>query len=139
VERANGAAPALGDVLELAVTVELVAEEVPEADRTRVQALGNLGKRRLVDFEQSELGVAHFEERGRDARDEIRARPVVRQTKTLPGDPGRQRRRGRLPVGRGAARRPEGGPRGEPIHRTGIELPEQLSGDGGAAAGPGEA
>src|SRR5262249_12638748 len=50
VERANGAAPALGDVLELAVTVELVAEEVPEADRTRVQALGDLGKRRLVDF-----------------------------------------------------------------------------------------
>ena len=50
--------PALGDVLELAVAVELVAEEVAEQDRARPDAAGDLRQRALVDLEQPQLGVA---------------------------------------------------------------------------------
>src|SRR5262249_56765694 len=84
VERANGAAPALGDVLELAVAVELVAEEVPETDGTGAQAVGDLGERRLVDLEQPELCVTHLEERRRDAPDQLPPRPALPHAKTPP-------------------------------------------------------
>ena len=49
--------PPLGDVLELAVAVELVAEEVAEEDGPRPDAAGRLGQRRLVDLEEAELGA----------------------------------------------------------------------------------
>ena len=50
--------PALGDVLELAVAVELVPEEVAEADGARPDAPHHLGQRELVDLEQPEVRVA---------------------------------------------------------------------------------
>ena len=43
-------------MLELAVPVELVAEEVAEKDGARPDAAGGLRQRRLVDFEEAELG-----------------------------------------------------------------------------------
>ena len=54
----DGLPPALGDALELAVPVELVAKEVAEADRVRPDAGCDVGERALVDLEQTELGVA---------------------------------------------------------------------------------
>ena len=47
----HGSAPALGHELELAVPVELVAEEVAETDRPRPQALDELRQSRLVHLE----------------------------------------------------------------------------------------
>ena len=71
--------PARGHVLELAVAVELVAEQVAEADGARAHAPRDLRQRRLVDLEQAELGPVGREQGGGDARDEVRARVVVRQ------------------------------------------------------------
>src|SRR5581483_9157416 len=47
--------PARGDELELTVAIELVAEQIAEAERARLQALRDLGQRALVDLEQAEL------------------------------------------------------------------------------------
>ncbi len=55
--RAQHLLPALGDRLELAVAVELVAEQVAEQDRARVQLRGERGQPQLVDLEQPELAV----------------------------------------------------------------------------------
>ena len=74
IERAHSCAPALGDELELPVAVELVAEEVEEADGARPEAAGDLGQRGLVHLEEPELGAVGLEQRGGDARDEVRAR-----------------------------------------------------------------
>ena len=57
-ERRRCRAPALGDVLELAVAVELVTEEVAEQDRPRPDAADDLRQGALVDLEQPQLGVA---------------------------------------------------------------------------------
>src|SRR5262249_4965160 len=138
VELANRTAPALGDVLELAVTVELVAEQVPEAERTRAQPIGDLGERGLVDLEQPELGIPYLEERRSDTGDEIRSGAIVRKPKPRTEDLRRHCRRGRLPVRRRDERRAEREPGGEPVDGTGIELPEHLPGGGRPAAGPGE-
>src|SRR5439155_12331471 len=54
-QRAYGGAPTRGDVLELAVAVELVAEEVSQADGPGPQPLRHLRESRLVDLEQAEL------------------------------------------------------------------------------------
>ena len=47
--------PALGDRVELAVAVELVAEQVPKQYGTRVQLGGNRIQPQLVNLEQPEL------------------------------------------------------------------------------------
>ena len=52
-ELVDGDAPALGDQLELAVAVELVAEEVAEANGTRAHAPEHLRERRLVHLEEA--------------------------------------------------------------------------------------
>ena len=59
-------APAGGDELELAVAVELVAEEVAEEERPRPDAARDLRQRRLVDLEEPELGAVGGEEGGGD-------------------------------------------------------------------------
>src|SRR5207245_2266832 len=67
----------LGDELELAVPAELAAEEVAEANRSRPQAPQELRHGALVHLEQPEIGIPGAQQRGRDSRDEIRARAVV--------------------------------------------------------------
>src|SRR5204863_5182978 len=57
-ELPDGGAPAGRDVLQLPVTVELVAEEVPETDRARPNPRGHLRQGRLVHLEQPQLGAA---------------------------------------------------------------------------------
>src|SRR5205823_5307122 len=69
--------PALGDQLELAVTVELIAEEIPEAERARPQPARDLRQRAFVDLEEPELSPAGGEQGRGDAGDEVRARRVV--------------------------------------------------------------
>ena len=69
--------PALGHDLELAVPIELIAEEVAEADHARLERRRELGQRSLVHFEQAQLGITGGDERGSHARFEIRARGVV--------------------------------------------------------------
>ena len=56
VEVGDELAPALGHELELAVAVELVAEEVAERDRARLELRGDRRQRGLVALEQPELG-----------------------------------------------------------------------------------
>jgi len=48
-----GVAPPLCDQLELAVSVELVTEQVAEADRPRPQSPQHLGQGALVDLQQA--------------------------------------------------------------------------------------
>ena len=57
-ECVHGLSPALGDELELAVAVELVAEEVRERDHARARARDRLRQRSLVHLEQAEVGAS---------------------------------------------------------------------------------
>src|SRR5215216_6870407 len=77
IELRHGPPPALGDELELAVAVELVAEEVAQAKRTRADPTGDVGKRGLVDLEEAELSFVCGEQRGSDSRDQVRSGAVV--------------------------------------------------------------
>src|SRR5687768_16713474 len=73
----DGGSPALRDVLELSVAVELVAKQVPQADGARPDTAGDVGHGGLVDLEQSELGAPRGEQGGGDPGGEIRSRGVV--------------------------------------------------------------
>ena len=105
--------PALGDELELAVAVELVAEEVAEQSACGRTRRGDLGQRALVDLEQPELGAARREERGGDPGDEVRPGVVVGEPQPRPQDLRRHRRRRRLAVRRRDEHRPLRQPRSE--------------------------
>ena len=130
--------PALCDDLELPIAIELIAEEVAESDDPRPRSRDRFGKRPFVDLEQSQIRLARGDERRRDSGEEIRARAVPGETVIASENLRRHRGRRRLPVRRrhqsDAARKP----RCESIHGTGIELPEDLSGNRGAAAAPRE-
>ena len=63
----HGRPPPLGDELELAVAVELVAEEVAEADHLRPHAPRHLRQSALVDLEEPELRARGREQRRGDA------------------------------------------------------------------------
>src|SRR5437762_13937442 len=62
--------PAPGDELELAVAVELVAEEVSEAQGPRSQPPCDFGQGRLVHLEQPQPGVPRRQQARGDPRDE---------------------------------------------------------------------
>ena len=53
VEACDSGSPAIGDDLELAVAVELVAEEVAQADRARPDPCGDVREGPLVDLEEA--------------------------------------------------------------------------------------
>src|SRR6202023_3464448 len=80
--------PALGDRLELAVAVELVAEQVRQQDRAWLELLDERLEPELVDLEQSELprdapARASRGEQGRgDAAGHVGPRLVVHQADT---------------------------------------------------------
>ena len=112
-ELADRRSPALGHDLELAVAVELVAEEVPERHDARPRPRERLGKRTLVDLEEAELGSAGGDEGGGDPGEQIRAGAVPREASC-------RRRGSRRPSPSSssfrssptrARRRPEGAPR----------------------------
>ena len=68
--------PLVGERLQLAVAVELVAEEVAEHDQARVELGGHLRQPRLVDLEEA-LGAPLLEQGRGDAPGHVRAGPVV--------------------------------------------------------------
>jgi hypothetical protein len=122
-------------VLELAVAVELVAEQVPQAQRAGTKARSHLGQSRFIDLEQSQFGPTRVQERRCNAGHEVGARVVVRQLRAGAKDARSHRRcRGLAVRGReeGGAKRQA---RGEPIDCAWVELPEQLPRDRRAAAG----
>ena len=123
----DGGPPACCDELELAVAVELIPEEIAEKERLRPDAARNLRQRGFVDLEQPELGAPRPEQRRGDARDEIGPRMVVRDPDARAEDLRHHRRARRLAV----RRRDHGGalgqPARQPVDRSGIELPEELS------------
>ena len=129
-------APASGHQLELAVPVELVAEEVPEADRSRLQAAHEFRQRALVHLEQAEVGAPGREQRGGDAGDEVRAGRVVREPVQRTQDLGRHRGRRRLPVRRRDDCGSQRESRGQPVDRIPVELGEELARDRRTASGP---
>ena len=131
--------PALRDVLELAVAVELVAEQVSQFDDAGPGTAKDLRQRKLVDLEEPELRVARGEQRGRDARSEVRARVVPCQAPCGGEDRRGHGRRRRLPVRRGDERDAEREPPGERVERAGVELPHELAGQRRPAAAAGGA
>jgi hypothetical protein len=130
----NGPAPALGDELELAVPVELVAEEVAQAERTRADSTGDVGKRGLVDLEQAQLRFPGREQRRSDSRNQVRSRAVVSEPHPTLEDLGDHRRRRRLAVGRRHESRSLGEPRREALDRPGSKKRQHLSGNGRSTA-----
>ena len=136
-ELRNRGPPALGDVLELAVAVELVTEEVAEAHDARSAAPHHLGQRELIDLEQPQIGVTRPEQCRRDPRGEVGAGVVPGKAVGGREDRARHRRRRRLPVRRRDKRHTQGKPGRERVERTRVELPDQLAGQRRAAAPPG--
>ena len=127
-EAGDRVAPALGDVLELAVAVELVAKEVPEGDHARRDGLDDRRERELVDLEQPQLGVARGEESGADAGGEVRTRVVPGKPVGAAEQLGDHRRRRRLAVRRRDDDRPVRETSRELGDSAAIDLPEELSG-----------
>ncbi len=133
-ELRHGPAPALGDELELAVAVELVAEEVAQAERTWADPTGDVGKRGLVDLEQAELGLPGREQRGSDSRDQVRSGAVVGEPHPTLEDLGDHRSRRRLAVGGRDEGRSQGEPRRQALDRLGREEREHLARHGRSTA-----
>ena len=79
VEAGDDLCPAVGEQLELAVAVELVAEQVGEQDEARLEVLCDASEPGFVDLEQPELTAAPsgVEERRRHSPGHVRAGPVV--------------------------------------------------------------
>ena len=130
--------PALGEVLELAVAIELVAEQVPEADGPRPGSPRDLRQRRLVHLEQAQLSAFRGQERGRHAGDEVRARPVTGQANLRCQDLRDHRRSRRLAVRGRNEHGTERQPACQAVERIRIEGRNQLSGHRRPAAGPDE-
>ena len=90
-ERGEHVLPAIGDGLELAVPVELIAEQVHQHDGPGVHALGHGGQGRLVALEQPARGGPVAGTRagkgGGHAGEQVRARPIGDEL----GAPGAQR------------------------------------------------
>jgi hypothetical protein len=138
-ESRNGRPPAPGHELELAVAVELVAEEVRQADDTRADAARHLRERALVHLEEAEVGDPRRQQRRRHPTHQIRAGAVVRHAQPGAEDLGGHGGGRRLAVRRRHERRPQRQPRGEPVDRVRVELRQELARNRGAAAPPGGA
>ena len=135
-ERARPSAPALRDVLELSVAVELVAEQVPEADRPGPDTARDLRQRGLVHLEEPQLRVPGGQEGGGDPGDEIRARSVVSEAQ--PRARGSPRPSPRSSSSRSSPRssaEPMRKSRGKPVERVRVERGQHLARHGRSSAG----
>ncbi len=72
----DDARPLVGELLELAVSIELIAEEVPEQQQGGGELVDHLRQPCLVDLEQA-LGAALLEQRCGDSPGHVRAGPIV--------------------------------------------------------------
>ena len=129
--------PAVGQRLELAVAVELIAKEVAEDEHPRIELAGHRHEPRLVDLEDAELArlPARVEQRGGDAPVHIRPGSVAhhRDARALHGraDHGRG---GRLPVRGGHQHRPGAEPGAEARDCIGLDAQQEAAGGGRPAA-----
>ncbi len=104
-ERGRGArddrGPAIGDRVELAVAVELVAEQVGQQQRARLQLVDDLPEPELVDLEEAGVAVGRAgHERGGHAAGHVRPGPVVDEVRARALEDARHHRGGRrLAVG----------------------------------------
>ncbi len=145
-QRRDQSRPAVGDRLQLAVAVELVAEQVAEQDRPRMRAAGRPVKPELVDLEQAELAADRAARPGRrEQASTRRRRPCWRRpgcgrasARPVEGSPRHRRCRG-LAVGRRDHRVAPSQAAGEPFDRIGLQPRQQLSRQAGAAAATGAA
>ena len=106
--RRHDRGPAVGDRLQLAVAVELVAEEVAEQHRARLELLDHRAEPELVDLEQAEVAGQRAPALARrrsasargDAARHVRPRAVVDEPRAgALEDRRHHRRRRRLAVG----------------------------------------
>jgi hypothetical protein len=113
--------PAVGDRLELPVAVELVAEQVGQEQRARLDVGDDAVEPELVDLEEAEVAVA-VHERGRHAAGHVRAGPVVHEPNAAAAQDGGHHRSGRrLPVRRADDRAAALQPAREGPDRVGLE------------------
>src|SRR4029079_13030528 len=131
----------LRERIELEVAIHLIAEEIRDHDDTRLQSPDGTRKRRLIDFEETEVAARLprpgrvLEERRGDATIEIRAGPVM--NRIPPGRPRdvREHPRGRgLPVRPGDARDAKLELGGERADEVGVEREGDESGKRGRPA-----
>jgi hypothetical protein len=93
--------PAVGDDLQLAVAVELVAEQVAEQDGARLELARDRSEPELVDLEQADVAAAGGQRR-RHAAGHVGAGAVVDEARAgAAEDRGDHRRRRGLAVGGG--------------------------------------
>ena len=128
--------PAIGDRVELAVAVELVAEQVGQQQRARLELVDDLPEPELVDLEEAGVAVGRaVHEGGRHAAGHVRPGPVVHEMRAGALEDAGDHRRGRgLAVGgrdHGAAALE---PRAQACDGVGLEAHEELARQRGAAA-----
>ena len=130
----HDARPAVGDDVQLAVAVELVAEQVGQQQRARADLRDELVEPELVDLEQTGVardppaGPRGLQQRARDPAGHVRARAVVHQLVAAALQDRRDHRRGRrLAVGRRDDRRPVRQPPSQRPDRVGLEGQQQLA------------
>ncbi len=133
-KRPDSLPPTLRDSLELAVAVELVAEQVAQADHPWPDARGDVRECPLVHLEETELGAVCSQQRGGDPGNEVRSGAVVRQPDSRREDSGDQRSGRRLAVRGRDHRRPEREPGRQRRHCARVDGREHLAGKGGSAA-----
>jgi hypothetical protein len=139
--------PAVGDDLELAVAVELVAEQVAEQERARSQLVDDRGEPELVDLEQPEVAgqraaaaARSARQRRGDAAGHVRPGAVVdeRRAGALEDRRGHGRRGG-LAVRRADHRAAQRQPLREQPDRVRLQAREDLPRQRGPAAAAGGA
>ena len=139
--------PAVGDRVELAVAVELVAEQVGEQQRARLQLVDHRPEPELVDLEQPEVAVELApaaarggRQGGGDATRHVRAGAVVDETRAGALEDRRHHRgRRRLAVGGRDHDAAVLQPPGQQPDGVRLEAREQLARQRGAAAAAGAA
>ena len=130
--------PAIADRLELAIAIQLVAEEVRDQDHPRIERGRDARKPELVDFEDADLcafAPATRQQRGRDAAGHVGAGEVVDARNPGAREDRAGQRRGRgLAVGRGDRHATAGQLAREPADRGRLESQQQPPGYGRPAA-----
>ena len=137
IELAHELRPAVGKQLELAVAVELVAEQVGEEEQAGLHVGRDGGQPRLVDLEEPKLAAlpTGVEQRGGHSPGHVRAGAVVHQRPARALERGGDHRcRGGLPVGRRHQHRARLELARHALERARRELQQDPSGSGGAAA-----
>ena len=128
--------PLVGEMLQLPVAIELVAEQVAEHDQARLELGRHPGQPGLVHLEQALLARL-LEQRGRHAPAHVRAGAVVnRYAARRPQRRGEHPGGGRLAVGGADDHGAAGQPRAEPRDRIRRQAQQQAAGQRCAAAAP---